>query len=302
MSRPALAAAEHGLRWMREHPAAPEPLLPVADEVWFYQMLLLRHAARFPDQAAGWEHLLDRALAPALRVDPQCRLSSLLVQGDRVGWSDELLGAAMVAHLGWLRQPRSPDTLRRVAGLCESISADSGAIAALPPLHAFCLAYNLREMRLAVPDALCTPDERTVVRGLSGPERLLAAAYFHTHVVLFAFGVYRRHPTDLGALSGSLRFIRAQAPAVERYGWADLCAEFAICLSLTGTRDEQFHRLIGTLIRLQAADGRWTHPRADNRQARHSTMLSILALLEAAPAGTGAPHRPTGVEELVERG
>ena len=283
-----LAAAGHGLRWLADHPVAPGPLLPRADDAWFDQMLLLRHGDRPWYGSRGRADQLDRTLAALLDEDPLARLDrppGPAGAGGWAGWAEDLLGAAMVAHLGSLRQPGTPALSRYLAAVREVLRARSGALAAVPPLPAFCLAYNLHELDVPVPAELRCPDgEAAVVRGLAGPERMLTAAYYHTHVVLFAFGAFRRTPADLAPLAASLRFIRAHAAAVAGYGWADLCAEFAICLSLTGSGAGEFRRLADTLLRLQRADGGWSHPRCDERQNRHAATMAVLALLEAAPA------------------
>jgi hypothetical protein len=295
------AAASEGLRWLREHAPDESQVLAIADDAWFYEMLLLRHADQHPDQATGWERSLDSCLAAAGRLDLRTCLRHAPGDGDGDGdggvaeWAEALLGVAMLAHLVELRYPDSPSARSHADILRECLSSQTGALARLAPLHAFCLAYTLTEMGLRAPGSLCPlPDEHTVAAGLTGAERTLTVAYFHTHVVLFAFGTYRRCPADISSLSRSLEFIRQQARVVERYGWADLCAEFAICLSLCGIRDACFQRLVAALLRLRSPDGCWTHPWADARQARHSTIVSVLALLEAALPAAG-PSQPATI-------
>jgi hypothetical protein len=70
---------------------------------------------------------------------------------------------------------------------------------------------------------------------------------------------------------------------VIRHSLVDLCAEFAICLSICGARGPEFDDLVAALVRSQAADGAWSHPWYDGRQCRHATQMAVLALLEAGP-------------------
>ncbi|QIB48388.1 hypothetical protein [Streptomyces aureoverticillatus] len=295
-----LAAAEAALRSLR-HPRVadltdddgPRPVLPLADEAWFYEMLLVRFASLCPDDTQGWRDRLDVLLdeACALPAGGSWHVGDAFAQGADAEGAD-LLGAAMLAHLLRVRRPDAAAAERFVGQALEGCARSLPAADRLSPLYALCLAHNLDEMgEHAMARALPVPvtaDEAAA--GLTGPVRLLTQAYFHTHAVLFAFGTFRRTTADPRQLRRNLHFLRTHAPTFERYGWADLCAESALCLSLCGARDEDFHRLVATLRRLQRPEGDWNHPRIDARQARHSTMLAALALLESARASAAAPH------------
>lgn len=283
--RLAATSARLAMRWLRDHPPPPGRLLPVADDIWFYEMLLLRHARTHPTQAAQWVRQRDTGLALMLNVAAEAYLDNLTEDA----WAEELIAVAMFAHLGSLLDPRAPATSDYVHRFLSYLDDRADRLGTMPPLLAFCLAHNLRELGARIPEAVQAPvTEDLVVRGLTGPERTLAAAYLHTHLILFAHGTYRRTPDSLEPLAPSFRFIEEHTSIVAGYGWADLCAEFAICLSLAGRQDRDFWYLIDRLIKLQSPDGRWTHPRIDERQARHSTIMSVLALLEVAEdAGRG---------------
>lgn len=277
--------ARLGMRWLRDNPPTSDLLLPVADDVWFYEMLLLRHARTHPTQESQWASHRDTSLARMLKIAPDAYLAN--VTEDL--WAEELVAVAMFAHLGFLLDPTAPATLDFVHRFLSYLDEQAHRLGSLPPLLAFCLAHNLREMGAKIPAAVQAPvNEQLVVRGLTGPERTLAAAYLHTHLILFAHGTYRRTPESLEPLGPSFHFITEHTTVVAGYGWADLCAEFAICLSLAGRQDKDFWYLIDALVKLQSPDGRWTHPRIDERQSRHSTMMSVLALFEVEEeAGRG---------------
>lgn len=302
-----LAAAGSALRWLRTGPdtAAARELLPLADEAWFYEMLLLRSARRLPGEAAHWARRRDELLDAAQRLDPLVRVRARPA-GESGFHEGELVGASMLAHLLRLRRPGVAAAERFIARALGVFAGDPAWARSLPPLHALCLVHNLTESgEAALARSLRPPrDADAASAGLSGPERLLAQAYFHTHVVLFAFGTFRRIPENPSHLADSFAFVREHAAAVVRYGWADLCAEFAICLALRpalrhapcGERDDGvgdgaaaqdrdlMRRLIDALHRLQLPEGHWSHPYADARQDRHSTMMAALALLETAGA------------------
>nr|AFJ68077.1 FAD-binding monooxygenase [Streptomyces nobilis] len=293
-----LAAASAALRSLRRSRTVgrtddgPLPVLPLADEAWFYEMLLVRFASLCPEDTQGWRDRRDVLLddACALPADASRGVGEAAAHGADT-WGADLLGAAMLAHLLRVRRPGEAAAEWFVGQALEACARSLPAADRLSPLDALCLAYNLDEMgEHAMARALPVPvtaDEAAA--GLTGPERLLTQAYFHTHAVLFAFGTFRRTEADARPLRRNLRFLRRHAPTFERYGWADLCAESALCLSLCGARDEDFHRLVTTLLRLQRPQGDWNHPRIDARQARHSTMLAALALLESARASAAAP-------------
>lgn len=283
--RDALTTARLGMRWLLDHPPTSDLLLPVADDIWFYEMLLLRHARTQPTQAPQWASLRDTSLAQVLKIDPDAYLGRVT----EVSWAEELVAVAMFAHLGFLLDSAAPATSDFVHKFLSHLDGQAHRLGSLPPLLAFCLAHNLREMDAKIPAALqASVNEEIVVHGLAGPERTLAASYLHTHLILFAHSTYRRTPDSLDPLEPSFQFIREHTTLVARYGWADLCAEFAICLSLAGRQDKDFWYLIDTLIKLQSPDGRWTHPRINERESRHSTMMSVLALFEVEEeAGRG---------------
>ncbi|MFJ1730843.1 hypothetical protein [Streptomyces sp. NPDC088254] len=295
-ARTAAAAALHRLRHDPRPAPARRPLLPLADEAWFYAMLLERHFAQCPDDVPQWQSALDALLDQARGQDPAAALHDRH-PADPYARGEELLGAAMLAHLLRIRHPGEPAAERFVARTLMSFGPPAPPVTGLAPLHALCLAHNLGELdEHALARALRPPRDATeAATGLTGAERLLTQAYFHTHLVLFAFGTFRRPEADPAPLADSLAFLRRHARTFERFGWADLCAETALCLSLCGERDEDFHRLLATLHHLQRPEGDWRHPRIDERQARHSTMMAALALLEAArPADTAATPATAG--------
>ncbi|MBT2421108.1 hypothetical protein J7F01_11220 [Streptomyces sp. ISL-22] len=274
-------AAATALHWLRRHPIdrRDAPALPLADEAWFHAMLLERFSTLCPADVPAWEGTLNALLdtarqpaSPAARQHPAAE-------------ADDLLGTAMLAHLLHVRAPGDKAARRLVERLAPRLRT-----ASLPPLHALCLAHNLHELgEHDLAGALRPPrDADQAAAGLTGAERLLTQAYFHTHVVLFAFGTFRRPDGDPAPLAGSVRFLRRHAPAFARYGWADLCAEAALSLSLCAARDEDFRLLIAALHGSQRPEGDWTHPRVDARQARHATMMASLALLESARHSTAA--------------
>jgi hypothetical protein len=266
-----------GMAWLRNNPAPADDIVRLADEAWFYKMLLLRHGAFRTHEVAAWAKSLDHRLDAALRINVGTYLGPRDSR-DSLAWCEQAMGALMLAHLLWLCRRDGAGTAEFVSHVHRHFAAYAKELFQVSPLHNFCFDYNFTEMGLNTPG---NPQTIPTFENIAGTEGLITASYYHTHVILFAFGTFSREPANLDALNDSLRFIREHVRTVIRYGWIDLCAEFALCLSLCNSRNVDFAALVNALVRLQPEDGRWTHPWCDDRQSRHSTMMSILALLEA---------------------
>jgi len=188
------------------------------------------------------------------------------------------MGALMLAHLLRICRKDGAGTAEFVSRVKRHFVANADELFRISPLHNFCFDYNFRAMDLDMPG---NPQTIPAFEELAGPGGLIIASYYHTHVILFASGTLSHDLASIDGLHDSLHFIRKHLRTVIRSRWVDLCAEFALCLSLCNSQDTDFAYLVNALVRLQSHDGRWSHPWYDDRQSRHSTMMSVLALLEA---------------------
>ena len=273
-----------GLAWLRDHPAPTWDIVRLADEAWFFKMLLLRHGTGAISSAV-WAEELDVRLDAILALD----YASILAAREPLGADlhcQRALAAAMLAHLLHLCRRDWPQTATVINYVRRHVEENALDLFAVSALYNFCFDYNFQQIGLELPgNPRIVPalDELSTIGGL------VEAAYYHTHIILFASRTLARELLEPHGLEPSLTFIRRHAGTVIRYGWIDLCAEFALCLSLLRDHGTEFACLVDTLIRLQRDDGRWTHPRCDDRQSRHCTMMAVLAQMEMVgpPAGRG---------------
>jgi hypothetical protein len=196
-------AAERGLAWLADSAAPAGDVLQVADEAWFQEMLVRRHMAARPVQAVAWERSLrcrvDAAAVVALGVGlgPRgCR--------DPLAWCDETMGVLMLAHLLRVRRGGEPSAAELRERVARHFAAEPDLFT-VSALHNLCYEYNLGKLGLPVPPH---PALAWTAEGSTDGERLIVAAYRHTHRILFASGTLEREPDDLPALADSLRFVR----------------------------------------------------------------------------------------------
>jgi len=279
-------SVSRGMAWLASNPTPLGDIIQLADEAWFFKMMLLRHGAQDADDAATWAKALDQRLDIALGTDVQTRLRAPHV-GEPLGWCDQSMGALMLAHLLWLCRPDSAATRAYISTVHQHFMDNAQELYEISPLYNFCFDYNFSEMGLQAPEHC---EAIPVIDGLWGTNGLIDECYYHTHVILFATGTFRREPVDLDSMDLSLLFIKEHTHLIIRYQWVDLCAEFALCLSICDHRDAEFSALIGAILRSQPETGRWTHPWCNDRQSRHCTMMAILALLEAQKKGAPGPE------------
>lgn len=274
MKDPVERAVDRAHAWLAVNPAPPGDLAMLADEAWFYELLVRRHAD--DPRRDTWRGQSAACLRGALALgvaapdeDEQRR--------DPWGACGRLVASVMLAHLLHVRG--LPDD--RTAAFIERTVAAARAsprLLHLTSLHELVFRYNLGKLGVHVPPrapplaALALP--AAVVRLLEG--------YRHTHEVFFdsdAFAVPRlpaaRYP-HVTAL------IEASREAFEREGAHDLLGEFAYCLALLGQRaSPTFTALVTFLLAAQGTDGTWTHPSYSEREVRHATWVGLLALEEA---------------------
>jgi hypothetical protein len=271
-------AGQAAVRWLDRHPRKAGALLELADEAWFWRMVVLRHGP--DDDRLGRVTLRVAAcLDAAVREDVGQLLGAAREKGT-AAHGDEALAALMLAHLLKNVRPDEPEAARFAGVVRAWVPMHRAELLDRSPLHALCLDYNWRGLT-GGPLASVQPPARWP----GAPwERLLAASYYHTHVVLFASGTLRRRPDDSGSLAASLAFLRRNGERVLRLGWVDLCAEYALALSVCGGPGTLVEALQDALRAWQRPDGGWLAPAVGLRRARHAAMVATLALLEVPTA------------------